>query len=229
MAESSDGAREFQRFEERLAESAKEKKGELLKTQVKSAVEQFKHVIEKFKSSVEERKKLKLDDLEKTRATLQRHGKEFSGICDVQKDLILTELDALFNDVESKLIREFETNLQNGNSSEEDALEKLRYSVNEKLKETVKRGMANANEKFKSWYDCKTPVFQLKESEMLITQGEIAHLKSEKLPEDKYNAITDPHSYYTSNYVWAGGLFICTLTTMTGFGAGEYYIINILK
>ena len=218
-----DGAKEFQRFEKRLAESAKEKKGELLKTQVKSIVTKSKNVIDKFKSSVEERKKLKLERLEKTSASLKDGGEKFSKICSDVEGSILKDLDASFTHVKKKLIRDFEEEVNNGKLSEEQALEKLCGHVNGNLKATVTSIMEDANKKFKKWHDCMKPVFPFKESEMLIKESEIAKLKNEKLPEDRYNKYTDAHYYLTSNYLWAAGLFTSLLS---GGGVGEYNIIN---
>jgi len=221
--ESYDGVEEFLRFEKRLAKSAKEKKGEFLKTQVKSIVTKSKNVIDKFKSSVEERKKRKLERLEKTSASVKHGGKEFSKICNDAEGSILKDLEASFTHVKKKLIREFEVDVKNGNLSEEEALEKLCGLVNENLKATVTSIMEDANNKFKKWHDCMKPVFPFKESEMLIKESEIAQLKNEKLPKDRYNEYADAHYYLTSNYLWAAGLFTFLLS---GGGVGEYNIIN---
>ena len=242
MEPSYDGAKEFQQFENRLAESAKEKKGELLKNQIKSILKRSKDVIKKFKGIVEASKKLKLDRLTEKVTSIDTDDKELSKTCSTLKGLdrleeksssinddgertetcldILKNLEASFTQAKSQFISQFEVDVKNGRS-EEEAREQLCNRVNEKLKATVSRKKAITNEKLTKWYNSKKSVFSLTKPEMQIKEGEIAQMNSEELPKDKYDPNWDFHSYYTSNYVWAGCLLSGGVAALTGIGVGE--------
>ena len=202
------GAEEFLKFETQLAKSAKELKGELLKTQLKSVIEKSENVIEKLKSIVEERKELKIDHLEKKLTSLKDGGEELSEIFSKAKRSMLTDLDAKFKQVVRKI--------------DESAKKKKPLDVgNKELEVTLTMVTEKANEDLKDWCARMNSVLPLPRKSVLMKESEIEQMKSEEMPKDRYNCYIDPYTYYTSNRAWTflvtGGICFA----LTGVGVGE--------
>lgn len=202
------GAEEFLTFETQLAKSAKELKGELLKTQLKSVIEKSENVIEELKSIVEKRKKLKIDHLGKKLTFLKDGGEELSKICSKAKHSMLTDLEAKFNQVKRKI--------------DESAKKKKLLDVgNKELEVPLTRVTEKANEDLKDWCARMNSVLPFPRKSVLMKGSEMKQMKSEEMPKDRYNYYMDPYTYYTSNRTWTFLVTGGVCFALTGVGVGE--------
>ena len=190
---------------------------------------------EEFQKIMVKRKIDKLARLEENLNSLKDGSEKLIEICKSLKAKINEEIgDRLMQDV----IEGFLEDIESGKLLEQEAFKNLCEGANKTMKHAIANVTTTANKEFEKWDNLMANVSNLSESKIFETECQASQSSiREELPDDKYNAWTDPWTYFTGNIAKAAG-FIAAGVVGGGLGmfstfAGEtcapvaYYIRRI--
>ena len=204
-----------------MSTSAGELKRKSLKREVKTAAEKMDKNCEEFQKIIVKRKKNKVAILEKNLNSLKDGSEHFIKICKSLKANIPKEIgDRLMQDV----IETFLNDIKSGKSSEQEAFMKLCDTANNKMNHAFANVMTDAHEAFERWTNRMANISNLSESKFFAIESQASQCNiREELPDDKYNAWTDPWTYATGNTAKAAGLIA------VGVAGGKLGMFSILN
>ena len=169
-------------------------------------------ICEEFQKIILERKTAKVARLQKNLKSLNDGSEKFIEICRSLKAKITEEIgDHLMQDVTEKFLED----VASGSVLEKIALKNLFDAADSKIAHAIGNVMTNANKAFEQWDNLMANVFNYGETKLFSIEHQAAKSNAcEELPADKYNAWTDPWTYFTGRTAKSVGLI--TLSVVGG-------------
>ncbi len=199
-----DDKNDFFQFEISLAESAKEKKGKLLKKQANSIILKLEEVLSQFEKIIDKRK-------ESVQGRLTKEIASFESGVDKFKKPEEEKYDVFTTSEIQQWLEEFENESTKGGTAEEELLKNFCDKVNKKIMEVVIRKTMIAEE-FKKWLN-EMQLSKRIRLKWVLPENEVPQLKHLELHNDHYQRFLDPHFYITNNYLMGTLLTGATVAT----------------
>ena len=176
---------------------------------------------EEFQKIMEKRRKDKLARLDKKIISLKDGSEKLIEICRSLKAKINEEMgDRLMQDV----IEGFLEDIESGELLEQEAFKNLCDRANERMKHAIANVTTTANKEFEKWDNLMANVSNLSERKIFEIECQASQSSiREELPDDKYNAWTDPWTYFTGNIAKAAGFIAAGVA---GGGLGMFSTLN---